>query len=1142
MVLMMSIGIMASLVGQELSQEVPLDPKVRYGQLDNGLTYYIRHNAKPENRVELRLAIDAGSLQEDDDQLGLAHFTEHMLFNGTKNFEKNDIVDFLQSVGVEFGADLNAYTGFDETVYKLPLPTDNPEILDKGFQILEDWAHQVTFEDEEIDKERGVILEEWRSRLGAQDRILQQRLPILFKDSRYKDRLPIGDTTIIKNFDYDVIKRFYRDWYRPDRMAIVAVGDIDVDEIEQKIKAQFSGITAKAEEREEVDNIIPDNEETLFTTVVDEEQPYTLVYIWNKLPKKEIKTYEDYRSLLAKNLYNQMLSARLAELTQKAEPPFLQGYSSYGGFLAGDINAYSSIAVVDEKGISTGLEALLVENKRVLDHGFQASELERAKKDLFNSYEKAYKEREKTESGRLIGEYVRHFLQNEPYTGIEIEFEFVKEHLDGITLEEVNALPSQWISSKNRIIEIIAPEKEDLQIPTQEEVFTLLDKVAETKVEPYEDKVVAEPLMSDIPSPGSIVAEKELSQVGATELTLSNGIRVILKPTNFKEDEILLSAYSFGGISLSEDEIYKSASFASPIVQQSGVRIFSSTDLNKLLTGKTVGVGAYVGDLEEGFSGSASPKDLETLFQLVYLYATQPRKDQESYEAVMTRFRAIFPNLLSDPGNYFQDQAARVLSQDHPRAEVFPTLEDLEEVDLDQVYEFYTDRFEDMDDFVFFLVGNFELAAVKPYLETYLASLPATDREESFKDVGIRPPSEGLTKEFKRGTEPQSRVMLTIPGELNAEKDRFLLNALSEALSIKLIESLREEISGVYGTSARASTFKYPYLGYSVSVNFTCAPENVDTLINAARIEMEKVLADGPTQEDLDKVKEQQKRDLEENLKQNRWWLSVLRSVYYNDRDIEQVTEEKLMERIENLSVEELKRVANDYLKLDKQITLILNPEEVGETETVEAPSDMTVETVLDTYIEAIGGADKLSSVSTLKKEGTISVMGMEMASQEVWKGATAYGSKQTTPGGDVRIIITEDKTMMSSPMGSQELPAEAAVPLKFDKAMFPELVYGDLGITATMEGVEKVGEKDAYKIAFTLPGGMTINRWYDLASGLCTKVAATGAETVITAYQTVDGIQFPSEATMKAQGMEMSVKMTTEVNGEIDESLLKLE
>lgn len=1128
--------------GQDLSQEIPLNQKVRTGKLENGLTYYILRNAKPENRVELRLAVDAGSMQEDEDQLGLAHFTEHMLFNGTKNFEKNDIVDFLQSVGVEFGSDLNAYTSFDETVYMLPLPTDNPELLDKGFQILEDWAHQATFEDEEIDKERGVIIEEWRTGRGAQARMRKQTFPVILKGSRYKDRFPIGDTAIINNFEYDVIRRFYKEWYRPDLMAVIVVGDIDVDEMEAKIKSQFSGIPAPTKIREKVDNTIPDHDGTLFVAASDKEMPFTQVQIINKLPRKRIKTLEDYRSFLARRLYNDMLGSRLEELSQKADPPFIAGFSSYGGFI-GETDSYSSGAFVNETGLLKGIKTLLVENKRVLEHGFQASELERAKKELFNSYEDAYKEREKTESRGLVGEYVAHFLDEEAVPGIEFEFKFVKENLDGITIDEINALPSQWISDKNRVIVINSPEKEDLEIPDESEVMAVLESVNAMEVEPYEDKVITEPLIAEIPTSGSITGEKELSEIGATELTLANGIRVILKPTDFKDDEVLLSAYSFGGVSLVEDDLYMSAEFTSPIIQQSGVRIFSSTDLTKLLAGKTVQVGAYVGDLEEGFSGSASPEDLETLFQLVYLYATAPRKDEDAFGALISQFEAIYPNLMSDPNYYFQDQVTRVLSQDHPRASTFPTMEDIAKVDLDEAYEVYKERFADMDDFVFFLVGNFEVEAIKPHIETYLASLPATDREETFKDVGIRPPAEGLTKEFKKGTENKSQVQITIPGELKDEKDRYLVRILSEALSIKLIENLREEISGVYSTRARASTFKYPYLGYSLNVSFSCSPDNVDTLIAATRIEMEKVLADGPTQEDVDKVKEQEKRDLEENLKQNRWWLNSLRSIYYNEREVGQMTEEKLMERIDGLTVEELKRVANDYINLDKQVTLILYPEEVEEIETAEAPSDITAETVIENYLTAIGGKEKLQSISTLKKQGKMSVMGMEMKTTEAWKAPNMYGSIQNTPQGDVRIILTEEKAAMSTPMGSQEMPEEAVVPLKFDKAMFPEMIYSDLEVGTELAGIEDVEEKKAYKITYTLPGGIAINKWYDVESGLCSKLSAQGQEVIFTAYTTIEGIQFPSEAKLKAQGMEMSVTVETiEINGEIDESIFSLE
>lgn len=1127
---------------QELSQEIPLDPKTRFGQLENGITYYIRHNAKPENRVELRLAVQAGSMQEDDDQLGLAHFTEHMLFNGTKNFEKNEIINFLQSIGVEFGADLNAYTSFDETVYMLPLPTDKPEILDQGFQILEDWAHQATFEAEEIDKERGVVVEEWRTGLGANERLRKQWWPLVMKDSRYRDRLPIGDTTILKNFEYDVIKRFYQDWYRPDLMAVIVVGDVDVDEMEAKVKEQFSNIPPATEKRTKASNAVPGHEETLIAVATDKEMPFTQVQLFYKLPKKETTTFKDYRSMIARRLYNQMLNARLSELTEKAAPPFIQASTSYGGF-AGDKDSYSSFALVKENGVLDGLSTLLTENQRVLKHGFVDTELKRAKENLLNGYEKAYKERDKTESGRIVGEYVRHFIDEEPVPGIAVEYEFLKEYLSGIILEEINALPQKWITQENRVVVITGSEKEGLEMPTEEEVTKVLDEVEMMEIAPYEDKVIDEPLIAEMPAAGEIVAEQELPGVDATELTLSNGIKVILKSTDFKEDEILLSAYSFGGTSQVSDEKYESASFASPIVQESGLRIFSSRDLQKLLTGKTVNARAYIGDLDEGFSGSASPKDLETLFQLVHLYATEPRKDEEAFQSFMAKNQPIFENLLSSPNYFFQDKVARILAQDHPRANRFPTSEDLEAVKLEEAISVYEDRFADMDDFVFFLVGNFEEEAVKSYIKTYLASLPATDREESFKDVGIRPPSNGMTKTLEKGTEAQSQVRITIPGELKNEKDRFLLSMLSNTLSIKLIENLREEISGVYGTRAQASTFKYPYLGYSMIVGFSCAPENVDTLIEATRIEMEKMLANGPTPEDLDKVKEQERRDLEENLKKNGWWLSTLRSVYYNDRDLENITEAKLLERIEELNVEELKRVANDYLNLDRQITVILNPEEVTETATAAAPEDMSAEQVIDRYIDAIGGKEKLETVTTLKKETKISVMGQELAATEVWKAPNSYGSVQQMPGGNMRMVITKDKAAMITPQGAQELPAEAMTAVQFDKAMFQELVYESMGVSASLEGIEQVEGKDAYKIVYTLPGGTSMSKWYDVESGLSTKMEAQGQEVTFLSYTTVEGIQFAAEGKMSAQGMQLNINTeSVEVNGEIDESLFNME
>jgi len=1132
-----------SIYAQELEKEIPLDPKVVYGKLDNGLTYYIRQNEKPENRVQLRLVVNAGSMQEDEDQLGLAHFTEHMLFNGTENFEKNDIVNFLQSLGVEFGADLNAYTSFDETVYMLPLPSDDPEVLDNGFQILDDWAHSALFDPEEIEKERGVVLEEWRTGLGASERIRKQTLPVILKDSRYKDRLPIGDTAIIKNFEPETIVRFYEDWYRPRLMAIVVVGDIDVAEMETKIKTQFGDILARENPRKKEEYGVPSHDETLIVTATDVEQPFTQIQILHKHPKKNVETFEDYRELLSYRLYNEMLNARMEELSQQADPPFIYGGSSYGGFL-GDKDVYQASAAVNENGIERGLTTLLRENKRVLEHGFLPSELERAKKNMLNRYERSYNERNKTQSARYVSEYISHFLDDEPTPGIEVEYEFVKEQLPGIELAAINQLAKEWITDKNRVVVITGPDKEEVKLPSEEEVRTILQEMEDSEVEPYEDKVIEEPLIAEMPTPGTIEAEKKLESVGATELTLSNGIKVILKPTDFKDDEILMTAFSFGGSSLLDDDTYRSANYADGIVQESGVRNFSQTDLQKLMAGKTVSVSPYIDQLDEGFSGSATPKDLESLFQLTHLYFTAPRKDEEVFSSFISKNKSILQNIMSNPGFYFQDKVIEVLTQDHPRAGGIPTPEELDEVELDKAMEIYGERFADASDFVFFFVGNFDVDTIKPYLETYLASLPDIDREETFRDLGIRPPQEGVKKTFIKGTEPKSQVRIVFTGDLEEEEDRFHLNAMAEALSIKLIENLREEISGIYGTRASSSTSKYPYPSYSVNISFTCAPENVDTLVRATQIEIDKIKENGPTDEDLQKVREQKLNNLEENIKENSYWLQGLQMMYYEDKPTERITEASVRERIENLTKADIQEVAKQYMDYDKMIVLTLNPEEVEATETIQAPVDITAEQVIANYLEAIGGKDRLQEIKTYQSQMKMNVMGMEIDIIEARKAPDKYMMKQTMPQqGEMIQIYNGGNVTVKTPQGTQELPPEAAEGMKYEaEAMFRELSYREMGLSVELQGVENVEEKPAYKLQYTLPIGDTETRWYDQESGLLLKVENAQQSAVYTEYKEIDGIQFPVKAKLKAQGMDMEMTVDeVQVNPELEDSMFEM-
>ncbi|WP_258097408.1 M16 family metallopeptidase [Marinoscillum pacificum] len=908
-----------------LTSPIPMDPNVRVGKLENGLTYYIRKNDKPEDKIEFRLAVNAGSILENEDQKGLAHFVEHMAFNGSKNFQKNELVNYLQSIGVEFGADLNAYTSFDETVYMLPIPTGDPEVLDQGLKVLEDWAGGLEFSPEEIDKERGVVIEEWRLGQGADQRMRDKWFPIMFKDSRYAERLPIGEKEIIENADYETIKSFYKTWYRPNLMAIVAVGDLDPDAMEKEIKTRFGKLKnpKKPQERKVFD--VPSHEDTYVAIEQDKEASFTMVRVVYKMDDEDgSKELKDLRKSLTYSLFNNMINQRLNELRQSATPPFVFGSTGYGS-LVRTKNNYSSFAMVGEDGIMNGLEALVTENERVKRFGFTEGELKRAKARLLNSLEQEMKEQDKTESGRLAMEYVNSFLETDPIISPYFTYEFAKKQFESIKVAEINAYAPKWIKDSDRVVVITGPERDNPDV-TKESVLATLKDVGSMELEPYADEMSDSELLAEKPKKGSVASEKVIENVDITELTLSNGVKVVLKATDYKNDEILMSASSDGGHSLYDDDNYENATYSSSIVSESGVADFSKTDLDKLFAGKTVRVSPFVGTYSEGFSGSAAPKDLETMMQMIYLYFTSPRKDAASFESFKTRNTMLYGNLMSNPAYYFQNEMIKILSQYNKRVG-FPTAEELAKIDLDKSFAIYKERFADPANFTFFFVGNFKVEEIKPLLETYLASIPSVKREETWKDLGIRPPKGKYTKVINKGTDPKSQVSINYKGEADYSKEEnYILSSLGEVVTNRLIDLIREEKSGVYGVGANGYISERPYENYTFSISFPCGPENMEELKQAVYDEIELIKKEGVTEEDLKEIKESQKINRKESLKENRYWLNSLSSYYSYNRDLADFYEyEKL---IEELKPKDLQEAAKKYLVKGNLIEIVLMPEE----------------------------------------------------------------------------------------------------------------------------------------------------------------------------------------------------------------------
>jgi zinc protease len=908
----------------DLTAPLPIDSLVTVGTLSNGVRYYIRVNERPEDRAELRLVLNAGSVLEDDDQQGLAHFVEHMAFNGTSRFPKQDLIDYLESIGMRFGPDVNAYTSFDETVYMLTVPTDSAEVVATAFRILEDWARTVSFDPEEIEKERGVVLEEWRLGRGAEARMRDEQFPILFQGSRYAERLPIGQRETLENFDHESLVRYYEDWYRPDLMAVIAVGDLDPIVIEELIRERFEGVPAAPDGRVRQLYEVPEHDETLFAVATDDEATDTRVSVVFKQPVREQGTVGAYRQGLVERLYNRMLNARLFELTLAEDPPFTGAGTAQGRFVRSS-EAYLLAAQVREGGVEIGLQALLTEAERVDQHGFTASELERHKLDLLRAFERAYDERAKRNSVVYASEFTRNFLEDEPIPGIEYEYELTKELLPTIQLSEVNERARQWISERNRVVLLNAPANEDVAVPGERELLAVFERVEADEIAAYEDELGDAPLIEVIPEPAAIVREEVIEEVEATVWELANGIKVTLKPTDFKDDEILFRAWSPGGTSLVPDPEHVPAMTAASVVAAGGLGSYSLVELNKVLAGKAATVNPSISELYEGLSGRASPQDAETLFQLIHLYFTAPRLDSTAFTAYRNSIQAELENRDSDPEAAFWDTVSVTLAQNHHRRRP-PTVEKFDEMDLTTSFSVYEDRFADAGDFNFVFVGSFDLDSIRPLVQTYLGGLRTTGRKESWRDIELDYPEGVIRKTVERGIEPKSLTFLAFNGRFDDTGDqRYALSSLEDVLRLRLREHLREDLGGTYGVRIAARTRRLPDQEYSFQISFGSAPDRVEELVAEARRQIDSMKVSGPTGAEVEKVREAQRRAWETALKENGFWLGQLVARDQHGEDYRQILEHE--ERFNTLSVDLLREAARRYLSDLSYVQITLVPE-----------------------------------------------------------------------------------------------------------------------------------------------------------------------------------------------------------------------
>jgi zinc protease len=906
-----------------LTAKVPVDPRITVGTLPNGLRYYIRANKQPQGRAELRLAVNAGSVLEDDDQRGLAHFVEHMAFNGTRHFPKQDVVAFLQSTGMRFGAHINANTSFDQTVYQLQIPTDNAGVIDRSFLILEDWAAAVSFEPEEIEKERGVILEEWRVGLGAGARMLDAQLPVLLKDSRYADRVPIGKPEIIRSFTNDRLKKFYTDWYRPDLMAVVAVGDFDPNVIEKVIRSHFSGIPAATSPRPRPVYDVPDHPGTRYTVATDSEAGGTLVSVSSMMPARDQTTLGGYRLQTIDRVFGGLLSSRLSELAQKPGAPFIDAETSRGLFV-GATEATSLRALVADGGIEKGLAALFTEAARVAQFGFTQTELDRFRLSYMQTFEQLAASNDEHTSQSLADEYIRNFMQQEPIPGIAYEAALVRRFMPEITLADVNSLARDWVPDRNRVVVVSAPKKAGVAVPDEAALAAVI-KGAGGALTAYVDTVSTKPLLAAVPKPGSITKTLAKEGAGITEWTLSNGVRVILDPTTFKQDEILFRAFSPGGTSLADDKNFVAAETASQVVAQGGLGTLTAVDLSKKLAGKAAFVRADIGDMSEGLSGRALRRDLDTMFQLIYLTFTQPRADPEAFRVMTGQMSATLANRQALPDAAFEDALSAALSQNHVRARPM-TPELVKEMNLDQSMSFYKDRFADASDFTFVIVGSFDIPTIKPLVEQYLASLPALNRKEAGRDVGMHLPKGVVEKQITKGRAPKSQVGVVFSGPFqNTQRNRVIVRALSDTLAGNLQRVLREDLGGTYGVSVTSDFTKRPTEEYRLNISFACDPTRTQDLIKALFAVVEDFRNNGPSLGQVVDAQAARRRDLETDSRQNGYLLNQLTYAYEFDEPVP--TAATLRQLYDQLSVAMLRDAARTYLDMSRYVKVVLMPE-----------------------------------------------------------------------------------------------------------------------------------------------------------------------------------------------------------------------
>lgn len=913
---------------------MPNDESVRHGVLENGMTYYIKSNQEPKERASFYIIQNVGALLEEDEQNGLAHFLEHMAFNGTEHFPEKGIIDFLERHGVAFGENINAYTSQNQTVYNLSdVPVTKPGILDSCLLILNDWSNYLLLTEEEIDAERGVIKEEWRTRRTAQFRMYSASMQYLYPNSKFAERDVIGDLEVIENFEYDALRDFYHKWYRTDLQAIAMAGDFDAEEMEKKVIDLFSKIPAVENAPERPFYEIPDHADPVFGLVTDTEADQTIIRYMIRHRKTDDgpETIMGYRERYIQNLFNSMMGQHLQELVQKGDPPFVVGMINYGDFERG-YEALTAITIPKPNQEDVSFTALMTELERVKRYGFTPGELDRAKAEILSQWEKYYKERDKISNEEHINDYVANFLDGDAYPSTEFAYQAVQAILPTITLEDFKQSLSTWITDQNQVLVIQGPEGEGFEHLSEAASLAILEQVASAEIEAYQDEELAESLISNEPAPADVVSEKKLEVLNAVEWTLENGAKVIFRKADYEKDQVQIMAYSKGGSSLYGDEDVPTTDMLTSLIQMYGVGDFDAMGLQKMLTGKNINLQLSLRNLSEGLSGTASPKDMEAMMQLLYLHFNQPRFDKEAHDAILARYMAFVENMNNNPQKVMGDSLNLIATDYHPRTRVFDQ-DFLRDIDYERIELIYRERFTDADDFFFIIVGNMEEEDVKLLAQKYIGAIPQLPRSEMWVDRKIYEPEGVVEKVIPMALEiPKANVNILINQEMEYNPyNRMVMRIIEGILDLRYVESIREEEGGTYGVGIRTSLNKWPMEKATMQINFDCDPDRAEDLKEKVFAEMEKLAAEGPTEEDLSKTRENILKDRQENKEHNSYYLSTLYNYYLYGINFDDPANYE--DIVEGLTTADVQKVMQAFYKDPNMVDVVFVPEVKAEAE-----------------------------------------------------------------------------------------------------------------------------------------------------------------------------------------------------------------